>query len=390
MRYILIILVVLIGCATPKQESVQTESKAKSPYDSVLDFSVTQYKGMSAAVPDSMLPRNFKDGELILSDTRWWTSGFFPGALVYLYEYSGDQSLRSEYENRFVHLEKEKLNTSDHDVGFKIQCSFGNALRITGDTAKYAPIIIQAAKSLVTRYDPEIGALKSWDWEGPMGWNYPVIVDNMMNLELLFVATQLSGDSIYYNVAMAHADKTIAHHFREDMSSYHVVSYNDDGTPEMKVTHQGYSDESAWARGQSWGLYGFTVCYKYTGEERYLEQAEGIAGFLLNHENLPEDKIPYWDFNASKIPNELRDASAGAIMAAALIQLSELTNKDQYLSAAKVMVNSLSSANYLAKLNTNGNFILEHSVGHLPGDSEVDVPLTYADYYFIESLMKLK
>ncbi|MEL7162525.1 MAG: glycoside hydrolase family 88 protein [Bacteroidota bacterium] len=389
----LFLLLTACGDPSPNATSEATEP-ADTPQefpDEALDFAVEQALRLDAVVPDSLIPRSLEpDGELRLKPIRDWTSGFFASTLVYLYEYSNNPALKQAYEDRFVYLEAAKNETHTHDVGFKIQCSFGNALRITGDTATYAPVIIATANSLMTRYDEEVGAIKSWSWTNELNWNYPVIVDNMMNLELLCVASALSGDPKYREAAMSHADVTMANHFREDNSSFHVVSYNDDGTVEKKNTHQGIADESAWARGQAWGLYGYTMMHRETGEERYLEQAKKIADFLLAHPNLPEDKIPYWDFNDPDIPNVPRDASAGAIIASALVELGEITAMDKYGDAGEQILLSLASPSYLAEAGENGNFILEHSVGNMPSDDEIDVPINYADYYFIEGLMRLE
>jgi hypothetical protein len=216
----------------------------------------------------------------------------------------------------------------------------------------------------------------------------------MMNLEFLMWAANVSGDAKFKDICVTHSNTTIKNHFRPDYSSFHVVSYDTiTGLPEKKNTHQGYSDESAWGRGQAWGLYGYTVMYRETKIQSYLNQAIHIANFVINHPNMPDDKIPYWDFNDPDIPNTLRDASAGAIIASALVELSGYVDGElskEYLKVAERQVRTLSSPEYFAELGTNGNFILKHSVGHLKGNSEVDVPLTYADYYYIEALLRFK
>ncbi|MEM1358694.1 MAG: glycoside hydrolase family 76 protein [Bacteroidota bacterium] len=391
-HYVFLLLATLCwSCQSPPEESNTTETPtATDPQTAALDFAVEQYKRLDSAVPDSLIPRSFENGEHLLRPYRYWTSGFFPGSLVYLYEYSKDPALKQAYEDRFVYLEEQKNNTRTHDVGFMIQCSFGNALRITGDSARYVPIIVTAANSLISRYDENRGLIESWSWRNELNWAYPVIIDNMMNLELLFLATQLTGDDKYANIAKSHADQTMKNHFREDNSSFHVVSYNPDGTVEKKNTHQGIADESAWARGQAWGLYGYTMMYRFSQEERYLSQARKIADFVLTHPRLPADQIPYWDFDDPAIPNAPRDASAAAIMASALIDLGDFTSDKTYRMAGEDMINSLASDAYLAKAEENGNFILEHSTGNKPDGSEIDVPINYADYYFLEALMKLR
>ncbi len=360
--------------------------------DEQLQFATGQYKGMDQALPDSVLPRSYNAGkdELITSGSGWWCSGFFPGSLWYLYEYSGDEIIREMALKRTSLIENEKVNRGTHDLGFMLYCSFGNGLR-TNPTDEYKETLVTGAHSLISRFNPTTGCIRSWDHNT---WMFPVIIDNMMNLEFLFWAARETGDSTFTRIAISHADVTIANHFRPDFSSYHVVDYDTlTGLPREKQTAQGYSDESAWARGQCWGLYGFTMMYRETGEIRYLDQAIGIAGFILDHPNMPVDLIPYWDFNAPGIPNEPRDASAAAILCSSLIELSGFVEKgrgSKYLDKAERIIRTLSSPEYRAEAGKNGSFILMHSVGSIPNKSEVDVPLSYADYYFIESLMRMK
>lgn len=364
----------------------------KDIIDESLGFSAKQYARMGAVMmkkPDS-LPRTIdKKGNLVLVDSRWWTSGFFAGSLWYLYEITKDPEFRELARNMSNRVEREKFTTSNHDVGFMINCSFGNGLRLTNQES-YNEVIITAAKSLCTRFNPKVGLIKSWDRF--ILYKYPVIIDNMMNLELLMRAFKHTGDSTFYHIAVTHADNTIKNHYRSDHSSYHVVCFDSvTGKPKAKKTAQGASDESAWARGQAWGLYGFTMMYRETKIDRYLQQAKLIADFLINHPNMPGDKIPYWDFNAPDIPRAKRDASAGAIMASALMELQQYVDIEtgkKYLTIAETQIRTLSSPVYRAGLGQNGNFILMHSVGSLPGNSEIDVPLTYADYYFIEALVR--
>jgi hypothetical protein len=338
------------------------------------------------------LPRTIDTaGNLITAGSGWWTSGFFPGSLWYLYEFKKDEQLKRAAMEMTSRVEKEKDNKGTHDLGFMLYCSFGNGFRLTGNES-YKEVMLTGAKSLSTRFRPKIGCIQSWN--SIRGWQCPVIIDNMMNLEFLMWAFNQSGDSTFYRIAITHADTTIKNHFRSDFSSYHVVSYDTiTGRVEAKQTHQGAADESAWSRGQVWGLYGFTVMYRETGLDRYLRQAKNIAEFLVNHPNLPEDKIPYWDFNAPDIPDAKRDASAGAIMASALIELSSFVDPEtavKYRQIAEIQLRTLSSPQYLAEPGTNGNFILKHGVGHLPGKSEIDVPLTYGDYYYIEALLRYR
>jgi len=350
-----------------------------------------QYKVMMKQLSPGRFPKTFENDTLRTSGSDWWCSGFYPGSLLYIYEQTKDSVLYKEALRMLGLLAKEQYNTGTHDLGFMMYCSFGNALRLNLANEEYKKILINSAKSLVTRFNPTVGCIKSWDSKPS---DFLVIIDNMMNLELLFWATHETGDSSFYKIAVTHANTTMKNHFRDDYSSYHVVNYNPStGEVQQKRTAQGAADSSAWARGQSWGLYGYTVMYRETKDRKYLDQANHIANFLLNNSNLPADKIPYWDYDAPGIPSALRDASAAAIMASALIELSSYVNKgnaEKYMNVARIILLNLSSPQYKAANGTNGGFILKHSVGHLPGKSEVDVPLTYADYYFLEAMKRYK
>ena len=338
-------------------------------------------------------PRNIQsDGSLRLVRARDWCSGFFPGELWYMYEYTKDDFWKKKAEFQTELLEPLKSYRGTHDLGFMLYCSYGNGYRM-GQSDKYKQVLLEGANSLASRFDPVVGCIRSWDHNGDK-WQYPVIIDNMMNLELLTWASKTTGDNRFHDIAVTHANTTMENHFRDDYSCYHVVSYDTiTGKPHIKMTHQGYADESAWARGQAWAIYGYTMMARETGSPEYLAQAKHIARFLMNHPNMPADKVPYWDFNTPDIPNTPRDASAAAIMASALIELSQLDKSEEaksYLDFAEQQVRSLSSPEYLAEKGTNCNFVLKHSTGHLPGNSEVDVPLSYADYYYVEALMRLK
>ena len=368
-----------------------SQKEMKKLVDDNLRLAIKQYKYMQTLLPADKVPRSYDSvkNELVTSGTDWWCSGFYPGSLWYLYEYSKDEQLKKEAIRSTALLEKEKNNTGTHDLGFMIYCSYGNGYRLTKNR-NYEEIMITGARSLSTRFNPTTKSIKSWNSNSR--WQFPVIVDNMMNLEFLCEMTRLSGDSSFYKIAVTHANTTIENHYRPDFSSYHVIDYDTITGKKIKAnTAQGAFDESAWARGQSWGLYGFVMMYRETKDKEYLTFAQNIADFLLTHKNLPADKIPYWDYNAPGIPNTYRDASAAAIMSSALLELARYAAPEKqnlYLSAAVTMIKSLSG--YAAAEGTNGGFLLKHSVGHLPGKSEIDVPLTYADYYFIEALMRYK
>lgn len=347
-------------------------------------------------------------GKTTFTDIRDWTGGFWPGCLWYVFEYTGDDKWRDAALKWTNSLRQNQFNTDHHDIGFVMNCSYGNAYRLTGDTA-FKSILIQSAKSLLTRFNPKVGAIKSWNmfpsWDGKHRYEFPVIIDNMMNLELLFLASKLSGDSIYRHVAIQHAETTLKHQYRSDFSSYHVINYDPQtGAVLSKETAQGFSDNSAWARGQAWGLYGFIVMYRETKDPKYLEAVKKMADFYINHPRLPMDKIPQWDFDVNQpgfvpqwdyhkadfktIP---RDASAAAVTAAALLELIDYVGRDQqktYLAVAEMILKSLGSERYSSAVGENGLFVLKHSVGSIPHKGEIDVPLVYADYYYLEALMR--
>jgi hypothetical protein len=343
---------------------------------------------MMSIAPPNVFPRTFENGKLLTTGSGGWVSGFYPGTLLRLYQFSKDNALLQEATQRLTSLQKEQYNKNTHDLGFMMYCSFGNANRIAPNP-QYDSILLNSARSLCTRFNPTVGCIRSWNSEPD---HFVVIIDNMMNLELLMYAFRQTNDSSFYHIAVTHANTTIKNHFRPDYSSYHVVDYNPNtGAVQEKRTHQGYANESAWARGQAWGLYGFTMMYRETGDKTYLDQANHIAQFILHHPNLPADKIPYWDFNAPNIPDAYRDVSAGAIISSALLELANYTTgstKKEYQTVAATILQNLAKAPYRAEGNEAGGFLLKHSVGHLPGKSEIDVPLSYADYYFVEAAMR--
>lgn len=341
-----------------------------------------------------LIPRTVNaKGDMVYAHRGWdWTLGFFPGSLWHLYNLTGDEYWKQKAEKYTESLYKEQYNTSHHDIGFIIDCSYLNGIRM-GGKEEYKSVVVQAAKSLSTRFRPNAGIIQSWNADKgrplKMGWKCPVIIDNLMNLELLFEAAQLSGDSTYYDIAVSHADKTLKNHFRKDGSSYHVVDYNPEtGEVFKRCTAQGYSDESAWARGQAWAIYGYTMCYRYTHRPAYLNQAKKVYEFIFTNSNLPEDLIPYWDFDALNIPNEPKDASAAAVTASALYELSVFSNNKEYKETADKIMKTLSSPTYRAEIGKNHYFLLMHSVGSFPDCAEIDVPLSYADYYYFEALRR--
>lgn len=354
-------------------------------------FAAAQYSTMLARLEgDRGLPRTAADGHTVTVAPEDWTSGFFPGSLWLLHEFTGEAKWRTAAEEFTGRLERIRHYTGNHDIGFMLGCSFGQGLRLTG-RADYRAVLLDGAQALATRYRPEVGLIRSWDFGD---WRYPVIIDNMMNLELLTWAARVGGDQRLHEIAVSHADKTLAHHFRPDASCVHVVDYDPaTGAVLQKQTWQGASDGSAWARGQAWALYGYTAMHRETRRPEYLALAHRVARFILDHPRLPADKIPYWDFDAPDIPAAPRDTSAAALIASALIELgdfSEPATAREYRAVAEQQLRALSSPAYRAPVGENGGFLLLHAVGQYPQGKEIDAPLAYADYYFLEALLRLR
>lgn len=381
-----LLIILSVGCS---QKKIEKESISQK-----LDYASDQMSLLnSISLDENRIPRTItEEGEIHWTNQEFdWTEGFYPGICWYLFEHTNQDSFKNAAEHFQKQFEDHRFYTNNHDLGFIFNCSFGNDYRLTqNEQAKQ--VMLDAGNSLIQRFDSVVGCIQSWDvdegWQAKRNWQYPVIIDNMMNLELLFKLSQFTGDSLYANIAKTHADTTLKNHFREDGSSYHVIDYDSiSGQVRSKQTAQGFANESAWARGQGWGLYGYTVCYRYTKDKRYLKKAEDIARYYLNHKNLPKDLIPYWDFNTGT-EDPLRDVSAAAVIASALIELNGYSSND-YLKPANTILENLSSPKYRAEKGENNNFLLKHSVGSIPHDSEIDVPLVYADYYYIEALIRL-
>jgi hypothetical protein len=363
-----------------------------SNLEAQMELSLKELNALGNTTGNKVNPRTVRNDSLILVAPRDWCSGFYPGNLWFLYELTGKEQWKKQAEYYTQKIEKEQFNGGTHDLGFKMLGSFGNGWRLKTNESAYRDILIQSAKTLSTRFNPKTGVIRSWDHSRDK-WNNPVIIDNMMNLELLFWAFRQTKDSSFYRIAVSHANTTMKNHFRPDFSSYHVIDYDiNTGLDTKKNTHQGFSHESAWSRGQAWALYGYAVCYRETGDKKYLQQAENIAQFIFSHPRLPSDLIPYWDFDDPKIPNVPRDASAAAVTASALYQLVQQKSKHSkdYLQKAEKIIQSLSSPTYLASVGSNHGFLLKHSTGGLPNGFEIDAPIVYADYYFLEALIYQK
>ena len=374
-------------------------STAVQQYNTLLDSANVQIK----------YPRSSKNGYLTYVTIEEWTGGFWPGALWYVYEFTQDPKWKDAATKWTESLESNQFNTKHHDIGFMMYNSYGNAYRLTKNE-KYKAILVQSAKSLCKRYNDKVGAIKSWNdkpsLDGKDTMRYPVIIDNMMNLELLFFASKITGDMTYKNIAIKHAEKTMQNHLRPDFSSYHVINYDTiTGKALQKETNQGFAHNSTWTRGQAWGVYGFTMTYRETGDKRFLNTAIKMADFFINNKNLSSDKIPNWDFNVNQVGYNPpataqainltyipKDASAAAILASALLELSNYagTKGATYKLVANQILTSLSSNNYLATPGTNNGFVLMHCTGNANRLSEVDKPIMYGDYYFLEALLREK
>ena len=398
------VLLCLTGCATKIERELEFVKENT-------EFAAAQTELMLAKVGKAT-PKNYPrttnaKGQLVVTSIYDWTPGFFPGTLWYIYELTNDASWKDKAEEWTRPLKKIQHFKGNHDIGFMMYCSYGNAERLASQP-EYKDILIESAKSLSTRYNDTIQAIESWNsrraWNGN-SWSFPVIIDNMMNLELLCYASKASGDPVYLDKAIRHANTTLKNQFRPDHSSYHVVNYDEhNGQALHHQTCQGYSDNSCWARGQAWAVYGYTMMYRETHRPEYLEAAQHFADYFIAR--LPKDLVPLWDFNAGEEgyapdgdsyarhfmdrKNEPRDASAAAIVCSALFELGELAAKPSYTHTAVRMLKSLASPAYRAPLGENANFLLMHSTGSIPHENEIDVPLTYADYYFVEALARYK
>lgn len=394
---IAVVIVLLNSCATKTNTVTKTEVTKTNAInvDAVLADAEKQL-ALQTAIAESQnkIPRTVTaDGEMHWAHQNFdWTEGFFPGSQWFLYQATNNEIWKTRAEKSQALFEEHKFRKTNHDLGFVFNNSFGHGYELTGNE-DFKAVMIEAAKSLSTRFNPTVGCIQSWDvdrgWQAERGWKHPVIIDNMMNLELLFKVSEFTGDPKYKEIAIAHANTTLKNHFRADNSSYHVVDYDPEtGDVRFRHTAQGTAHESAWARGQAWGLYGYALCYRYTKDPAYLDMAKKIASYIINQKN-QKNGIPYWDYDAENIPNEPYDVSAACVTASALLELNTYTN-DSYKADVERILTSLATDEFTAEIGTNHNFILKHSVGSIPHNAEIDVPLNYADYYYLEALLRYK
>ena len=379
-----------------KKESSIFQEKLQVNIENELNFCELQLKKSVALNTDyTKHPRLIESGdkhwEMPVNDILDWTVGFYPGILWQMYDITAKEYWKDEALKRTLPLEPYKYNKEHHDIGFMMYSSYGQAYRLTGEK-EYRDVLIQSAKSLISRFNPKVGTIKSWSNDLHPKWKQHItIIDNMLNLELLFWASKETGDPVYRDIAVKHAETTMKHHFRDDYSCYHVVEYDENtGVVRNRNTSQGFADESVWARGQSWAVYGYTMVYRETGDPKFLDFAKKVSERYIV--GLPEDYIPYWDFNLTGKVGEPRDASAAAVAAAGLVELSTLVKTPElakrYCAAADGILNSLASPAYSAK-GVNDAFLL-HSTGAKPQGHEIDVALVYADYYYLEALLRRK
>ncbi|GGG50872.1 glucuronyl hydrolase [Croceivirga lutea] len=384
--FVLPFVVLFLACKSETKEPKETPAMTA---DSLLSV---RFENLLKHPLDSIgFPRSYSlaKAEVNKVPSRDWTSGFFPGNLWHVYQLTGNPDFKNRAAQWTSFIEKEKFNDGTHDMGFKVYCSFGQGTKVE-QTETYEKIIVESAKTLSTRFNKNVGSLRSWDFNKDI-WEFPVIIDNMMNLELLFEATRISGDSTFHDIAVSHANTTLKNHFRKNNSSYHVVVYDTiNGAVKDKVTHQGFDASSAWARGQAWGIYGYTMSYRYTNDIAYLNQAKASLAFYLDHPNMREDGIPFWDFNDPAIPMAVRDVSAATIVASACYELYGYDKNPEYKTYADKVLKTLMSKKYLLEPEVEAPFILKHSTGNWPKKDEIDEPIVYGDYYFLEALLRQK
>lgn len=382
-----LLVILSVACGTQNKETFNPQ-----PH---IDYCVERAEYMAKSYEKShLLPRNILQGQ-----TEWnsvpvadWCSGFGPGFMWYAYEAAPSDRLLAQAQDMTSPLYTIlDVPVDNHDLGFMLYCSMGNGLRLTGDQA-YHDYLLATADSLATLFNPKVGTILSWPgMRAKMNWPHNTIIDNMINLELMFWAAKNGGGQRYYDMAVSHAEVSMTSLIRPDYTTYHVAVFDTISGDFIKgVTHQGYADDSQWARGQGWGIYGYSMVYRETGDKKFLETSCKLADVLIDM--LPEDVIPFWDFNDPKIPNAPKDASAATVIASGLLELSTQVEdpalQAKYYDVAVDMLSTLSTDAYLS--NDVNQATLLHSTGHHPNGSEIDASIIYADYYYLEALLRLK
>jgi len=365
------------------------------------DFASIQLGAAASGCPVTEYPAyTVSYGACQTKGGAFWTSGFFPGCLWRLYEKTGKPAFIAWARDWTAGLEGQKHSTGTHDIGFLIMESFGNAYRLTMDPSDLE-VVLTAAGSLATRYDETVGCIRSWDWGS---WQFPVIIDNLMNLELLFFASKNGGPAAWHEMASSHAARSLMHHVRPDGSTFHLVDFDPaTGAVPAQSTWQGFSEESTWSRGQAWAIYGFTMVFRETSDPMFLEGARRTADYFIQH--LPADAVPFWDFDAPDIPTTEKDSSAAAIAAAGLLELSGLETdpirRELFLRSAKRILRALctpkAQGGYLGAGGPGGfltpGILMHGCYNHPDSFSHGTIPdgsLIWGDYYLLEALLRFE
>jgi len=349
----------------------------------------------SAHTDTSKFPTEAKGDKWVLIPPYEWTSGFYPGALWYMYEYARAtnppeaEAWRARAQRWTAGLKQEQFNRGTHDLGFMMFDSFGNGYRITKN-AEYQKVLLQSAKSLAARYRPVTRMIRSQGNMEDMD-RYTVIIDNMMNLELLMWASENGGGTELRQIAISHADRALKEFFRPDGSTYHVVELNPNtGDVQRKYTAQGMADESCWSRGQTWAIYGFGYMYEVTKDQRYLDAAVKAAEYYLAH--LPADNVPPSDFNSGLDGLEFKDSSAACVASSALFRLSRLVpdaaRKDKYSQAAVAALRAVTEPPYFSEGDDKAGMILysARNFHASPNHRLTNTSLIWSDYYLLEAI----
>ncbi|MCK4733831.1 MAG: glycoside hydrolase family 88 protein [Methanophagales archaeon] len=322
-------------------------------------------------------PHITENGKWTTTEDGYWTGGFWVGMLLLVYKITGDERYKAEAYNWAKRLENRK-NDKTFDLSFLFYPSFVLGYDITGDRY-FRKVALEAAETLSTLFHEKASFVYN-KIDEKIG---RTIIDAMPDLQLLWWAYEETGGERFYEVARTHSMRTVDEFIRDDYSTVHVIDFDlETGELQRKITVQGYSDDSCWSRGQAWAIYGFTLAYKHTRDELFLRTAEKLAEYFIK--NLPEDYVPYWDFNDPK--KELRDSSAAAIASSGLLDLSALSGKKGFRDVAINILSSLCD-NYLCEEEKDG--ILKHGCFHKPEEKGADESLIWGDYYFIEAIMKM-
>ena len=362
---------------------------------------LTELQQKDGSYDYTMEPRNILKGD---KQKGWncrkataeeWCDGFWPGILWMDYRNTKDEAVRKAAEGYTESLKGIAYRPCyDHDIGFLMFCSYGKGYEVN-HSQEYKNVILASADSLATLFNPIVGTILSWPREvKPRNWPHNTIMDNMMNLDMMFWAAKNGGNKLLYDLAVTHAKTTMQNHFRPDGSCYHVAVYDTiNGNLIKGVTHQGYADNSMWARGQSWAIYGYTMVYRYTHNKMFLDFAQKVTDIYIKRlKETSDDLIPLWDMDDPRgVKGAPRDVSASCVVADALLELQQYVGGEkgeEYKQFAIQSLAQLSTDKYQSG-KKNVAFLM-HSTGHHPAGSEIDASIIYADYYYLEALNRMK